>query len=573
MTLALIFETTLRTILVAALAGLGLAIFRVRSSTVKLAVWRLVLYASLLMPLVSFMPKRAIVVPHPPTQVVTAFRNASTRLAVLPVPAAPTSSDPIDWTAIALRAYALIAGLMLLRAILGLLKLRQLGMDATPMPDLGADVFESSKLTVPVTYGIFNPRILLPADWHNWSDETLDAVLAHERAHIAERDFLTQCLSKINRAVYWSNPLVWWLDNQLALLAEHSSDDAALSQVGERPAYAAMLLGFAERRSNLASAGVAMARSAGVAGRIDRILDEARLLSGPISGLARVTLAAGVFVAVVAIGACKMSTVSAQTVPQPPSPPSSPTAPVPPRASRSGSTHFSWSSDHDDSQWVLVTPHGTSMNGSSDFLARARSMKPQTRGEDYLIFIRDGKTYLLDDPKTIAEIEDWFKPMEELGRLQGELGEKQGVLGEEMGKLGEEMSKLGEQMSTIKVEVPDMKKIQAEIEALRSLQGGISGRGREISVDELSNLQSRLGDLQSLIGQAQSLAGDKQSRIGELQAKLGEQQARLGEKQGKLGEEQGRLGERQAKIAEEAERKLRRLFDQALQDGRAKPVR
>ena len=96
MTLALILETTLRTVLVAGIAGLGLAIFRVRSSTVKLAVWRLVLYASLLMPFASLMPQRAVV-PPPPAPVVRVFRTATTRLAVLPVSTRPTST-PIGCT-------------------------------------------------------------------------------------------------------------------------------------------------------------------------------------------------------------------------------------------------------------------------------------------------------------------------------------------------------------------------------------------------------------------------------------------------------------------------------------------
>ena len=316
MTLAPIFETILRAIVIGGIAGLALAVFRVRSSTTKLAVWRLVLYASLMMPLVSWIPKRAVVVPQP-TRVTQVVRRAATQFVGSPAPISHIVAPiTIDWRTMAFRSYMLVAGLLLLRAGLGLLRLRLLGSDATPMPDLGPEVYESASLSVPVTYGIFNPRILLPTDWHLWSNETLDAVLAHERAHIAEQDFLTQCLSKMNRAIYWINPLAWWLDQQIATLAEHSSDDAALSHVGERPAYAAMLLGFAGRRTNLATAGVAMARHAGVSGRIDRILDDARALSHPLSRSNRIALAAAMFATVVVIGACRMSTsVAAQTNP------------------------------------------------------------------------------------------------------------------------------------------------------------------------------------------------------------------------------------------------------------------
>ena len=70
MTLTWILETTLRTVAVTALAGVGLALFQVRSSTVKLAVWRLVLFASLLMPLVNLLPKRVVQIPRPANPVV-----------------------------------------------------------------------------------------------------------------------------------------------------------------------------------------------------------------------------------------------------------------------------------------------------------------------------------------------------------------------------------------------------------------------------------------------------------------------------------------------------------------------
>jgi beta-lactamase regulating signal transducer with metallopeptidase domain len=570
MTLALIFETALRTIVLAALAGLGLALFRVRSSTVKLAVWRVVLYASLLMPFANLLPKRAIV--PPPAPVARAIHRATTQFAIRSVPAAPLpAARPIDWPTIALRAYALVAALLLLRALLGLLRLRHLSAMAAPMPDLGPDVFETERLAVPVTCGILRPRILLPADWCNWTNETLDAVLAHERSHIAEHDFLTQCMSKVNRALYWANPLVWWLDRQVAALAEHASDDAALTRVGERPTYAAMLLGFAGRQANLSTAGVSMARNAGgVSSRIDRVLDEARSLSRPLSVTSRVALAAAVFAAAIVVGACRMSNVAAAQT-------NAPELAQVYYQVQTGSPHSSiesgdhwWRSDRNRQEWVLITQHGTSMNGSSGGAARAKSLAAQTHG-DYLWFSHDGKEYLIDDPKTLAEIESWYAPMEELGRQQGELGEKQGALGEQMAKLGEEMSKMGEQMSHVRVEVPDMKKLRAEIAELQKLK--LERLDKEISSDDLTELQTRLGEIQSRLGEAQSLAGEKQSQIGELQGKIGERQALLGEQQGKLGEEQGRLGEEQGRIAEEAERKLRRLFEQAVQDGRAKPVR
>jgi predicted nucleic acid-binding Zn-ribbon protein len=122
------------------------------------------------------------------------------------------------------------------------------------------------------------------------------------------------------------------------------------------------------------------------------------------------------------------------------------------------------------------------------------------------------------------------------------------------------MAKLGVQMSNVKVDLPDLSKVQREVEALHKQLA------QQHTLDELEDLQSRLGQLQAVIGEALSKAGEKQSHLGGLQSALGEKQAELGEKQAKLGEQQ-------AKIEEEAEKKIRRLFEEAIRDGRAKPVR
>jgi beta-lactamase regulating signal transducer with metallopeptidase domain len=79
-----------------------------------------------------------------------------------------------------------------------------------------------------MTSGILRPVIALPADWREWPDEAMDAVLAHELTHVARRDALTQLLSHANRALTSINPLSWRLHRHLADLAEQASDEAIL---------------------------------------------------------------------------------------------------------------------------------------------------------------------------------------------------------------------------------------------------------------------------------------------------------------------------------------------------------
>jgi hypothetical protein len=139
---------------------------------------------------------------------------------------------------------------------------------------------ESELISVPVTLGALRSTILLPLEWREWDDAKLDAVIAHEMAHVARRDGLTQRLSLLHRALFWFSPLAWWLDRKLAALAEQASDEAALSGGADRNEYARTLLGFFEALQATPGRvwwqGVAMAK-AGLSERQTARLVEERL--------------------------------------------------------------------------------------------------------------------------------------------------------------------------------------------------------------------------------------------------------------------------------------------------------
>lgn len=205
---------------------------------------------------------------------------------------APTTR-PIPWLAIALAMYFIVAASLLLRFSLGLVLARRLMRAAEHIRGTRAATLlhryacaanlpalprlaQSEAISVPVTLGVREPSILLPADWHEWDDAKLDAVLAHELSHVARRDALTQRLSRIHRAIFWFSPLAWWLDRQLADLAEEASDEAALSGGVDRADYARTLLGFFEALQTAPGRvwwqGVAMAKAGQAERRVDRIL-------------------------------------------------------------------------------------------------------------------------------------------------------------------------------------------------------------------------------------------------------------------------------------------------------------
>ena len=96
-----------------------------------------------------------------------------------------------------------------------------------------------------VTWGVINPVILLPANAESWPAERVNLVLAHEMAHLARHDWVTQLAAEMVRAIHWFNPLFWLACAHLRRESEHASDDIVLDLGFGRTLYAAHLVDLA----------------------------------------------------------------------------------------------------------------------------------------------------------------------------------------------------------------------------------------------------------------------------------------------------------------------------------------
>mgnify|MGYP001071553680 CR=1 FL=1 len=138
----------------------------------------------------------------------------------------------------------------------------------------GLDIRVSEEVHAPAT---FASSILLPVNHLAWSDARRAAVLTHECEHMRNRDFQVRLLAHLYRAVFWFNLFAWWLPQRLAMLGEQLSDDAAIGRVGDRVAYAEMLVDFSRSPADRLSGAFAMARKATVSARVERILESSHL--------------------------------------------------------------------------------------------------------------------------------------------------------------------------------------------------------------------------------------------------------------------------------------------------------
>jgi beta-lactamase regulating signal transducer with metallopeptidase domain len=330
---AAVFDASVRGTFII-LAALGAtALMRRTSASARHLVWLAALTALMLLPLARrFVPEWRVLPAMPTAVLVSPGADPAPRLeaplldtsapAALAGAPAPSSADPstpqpfripTDWKTLALLAWVAGAALFALRLAYGLVRVRWMERRATELTDdewvrltdglsrrlrLGRIVrlLREPAATVPMTWGIFHPVILLPGEADGWDSERRRVVLAHELAHVRRWDALTQWIAHVALVVYWFNPLVWMAVRKLREEREHACDDAVL-EIGTAPAdYADHLLTIVR---SLGSApgpapahALAMARRSQFEGRLLAILDNAVHRNGVSRAAALATSAA-----------------------------------------------------------------------------------------------------------------------------------------------------------------------------------------------------------------------------------------------------------------------------------------
>ncbi|NOX56225.1 MAG: M56 family metallopeptidase, partial [Planctomycetes bacterium] len=108
---------------------------------------------------------------------------------------------------------------------------------------------QSTLVRVPVAVGHFRPVILLPASLiTGLPPDQLEAILAHELAHIRRHDYLVNLLQTLAETFFFYHPAVWWLSGRIRDEREHCCDDLAVAAVGDRVEYGRALLALEELR-------------------------------------------------------------------------------------------------------------------------------------------------------------------------------------------------------------------------------------------------------------------------------------------------------------------------------------
>jgi type II secretory pathway component GspD/PulD (secretin)/beta-lactamase regulating signal transducer with metallopeptidase domain len=120
------------------------------------------------------------------------------------------------------------------------------------------ELLESALVQVPTVVGWLRPVILLPASaLTGLSTEQLEALLAHELAHIRRCDYLVNVLQTVIETLGFYHPAVWWVSHKIRIERENCCDDMAVGICGDRIRYARALTSMEEIRSGRSEFAVA----------------------------------------------------------------------------------------------------------------------------------------------------------------------------------------------------------------------------------------------------------------------------------------------------------------------------
>jgi beta-lactamase regulating signal transducer with metallopeptidase domain len=192
---------------------------------------------------------------------------------------------------------------------------------------------ESTLAQVPAVIGWIRPVILVPAGaLINLSADELEAILAHELAHIRRFDYVANLLQSAIEALMFYHPGVWWIGRRIRSERENCCDDLAIAACGDRVVYARALTALEELRGGYPRFAMA-ATSGPLLSRVRRLLgkDDPRRRSLPVwMALATVLVAA----LAVSSGIRLRAQNTAPTPPQPAAAPAAQVVPAKPRAPR-----------------------------------------------------------------------------------------------------------------------------------------------------------------------------------------------------------------------------------------------
>jgi len=205
---------------------------------------------SLLIALGSFAPLRTVVVPTP-THFSNVMEQVSQPFTLTTVSSPMLATVPTAPSAIPAILLVIWACGFIGISISWLIRWRRVrsAVHAGSPVELGLPirVISSPSFLEPGIFGVFRPVLLLPDGiFDQLTPDQWKSVVAHELCHVRHRDNLIGVIQMFVEAVFWFNPLVWWIGKRIFQERELACDEEVLRLGSESRVYAQSILRVCE---------------------------------------------------------------------------------------------------------------------------------------------------------------------------------------------------------------------------------------------------------------------------------------------------------------------------------------
>ncbi|WP_343730028.1 M56 family metallopeptidase [Duganella sp.] len=481
----------------------------------------------------------------------------------------------------------------------------------------------ADKLDSPITAGCWKPVVLVPvALVTGMPTDLLEALLAHELAHIKRHDYFVNLIQSAIEIVLFYHPSVWAISRRIRIEREQIADDLAVEMVGQ-PHKLAQALSQLDRFQFDTTQLAHAAHGGNLMSRIKRLL---RPDVEPVSWKVAMPLAG-----LLAAGAVLYAHAAPQP-PEPPAPPSPPAVvepaapaapPAPPAAPAKearaipaipavpatpalpaipappaapavpANVKFDHAVINDGpdrgGSYAIVRSNqeAITVSATTQDIRKVAALREKVKGN--FLWFRDGdKSYLIQDPAVLAQIDAVWVPVNGLGEQMDAQGKKMEAQGKIINAIGAQMEAAANQFS--KQAERDASGQQRQMEQVAREQEKVVRRidlaAREIAADntpekaaefqkKMALLQAELAPLQKQMAEHQRALATNSAKLRELNGpmqSLNQKMAEASQPMGDLNLRMGELSRKHADAVREAERVMKSLMQQSLQNGKAIPA-
>ena len=436
------------------------------------------------------------------------------------------------------------------------------------LPRRGVALRLVDDLESPVSAGWLRPVVLLPVGLlTRMPADLIEALLAHELAHIRRHDYLVNLLQNAIEAVLFYHPVVWWLSHRIRVEREQIADQLAAEVAGGPRRLALALSELSDLQRAPPGLAVHMAQAANghqLMSRIQRLLHPAR----------HVRVGSRLLFPLLGVVAAGIATYAWAQV-----------GDGEPSTTVHGTLHLDDRKHGDTFALVRSADDEMHMWGSIDDIDEIKAARRSANGE-YLWFRRGNQAYIVTDPALLARAREATRETEELDKKMEALEAEMEPHERRMEVLEERMDALSEDVET----TPRAIAAQRQMDDLGRQQGELGRQQRELaarlrdsddatSQEELGRQMDELGEKQDELGRQMdeqaAVIDDEYKRLEARQAPM-EALSREMELAGKPMEAIGKQMEAQGRLIEAAsarvEGELKKIIDEAVKRKLATPL-